>query len=582
ANQVAHYLRAEHGVGPGDLVGLCLTRSVEMVVGMLAILKAGGAYVPIDPAYPEGRISYILNDTNLSLVLSETEVIDNISCAQKAIWVCIKETNFSFYDKSNVDVEHSGVGASDTAYVIYTSGSTGKPKGVVVEHKCLSNYTASIHENYKLSVDDVVLQYSTMSFDIFIEEWLCAFANGATLAIAGDAEVQDSKTFVSFCQSNNVTVASLPTAFWHQLDSSYLKSLETYLRLVIVGGEAIQQSNVKSWLADVPLIKLCNTYGPTETTITATSFTLSCDYLSDAVVPIGTPNPNYQLLILNKDMQLTPKGAIGELYIQGDGLAKGYLNNPVLTESSFISKSIAGREETRMYKTGDLVRSLPCGNIEFIGRADKQVKVRGFRVELNEIQNILLQLEHISAAHVTTRGTQESNLQITAYIVPSSNFSRPDTHQTLLNEVKVLLTQELPMYMVPTAWMVIEALPLTINGKVNDDALPPADMINQQQEFAAPDSEISLKLTGIWADLLGIDQRHIGVKTNFFDLGGHSLLMVRLASAIRSEFEVEIPIKTLFEQPTIKEIEQQISEKSLLTVIAEREAKASIKLEGML
>jgi amino acid adenylation domain-containing protein len=506
ANQVAHHL----DVKPDTLVGLSVERSLEMIVGMLGILKAGAAYVPLDPSYPEERLNFILKDSGIEILLDK-EALEHI-------------------DEQNVENPSTDVKPNNLAYVIYTSGSTGKPKGVLIEHKSLVNHNFAIIDQYKLTPEDKLLQFASFNFDVATEEIFPTLLSGATLVL-WKAVVSD---FSNFVEQQQLTVLNLPAQYWHTWVLN--ERLPSCLRLVIAGSETVPLETVRLWHQNSD-IDLRNAYGPTECTITATTYKTKLDDSNS--VPIGKPIANTKIFILDKNHQIVPIGVAGELHISGVGLARGYLNRPELTAEKFISLF-----NQRLYKTGDLVRYLPDGNIEFLGRIDNQVKIRGFRIELGEIESVIM--KHVSEAVVIVREDQPGNKRLVAYIVGSTEGLRD------------FVKAELPHYMVPSVFVSLEKMPLTPNGKIDRRALPVPTEI-KTDSMIAPRDKLEQQLAKIWQQVLGVNS--ISVHDNFFDLGGHSLLAITLLGKIEQAFDKVISVMKLFQAPTIAEFADILRDK---------------------
>jgi amino acid adenylation domain-containing protein len=532
ANQVAHHLLSL-GVKPDNLIGLSVERSLEMIVGILGILKAGAAYVPLDPSYPEERLNFILEDSGIEILLD-------------------KERLTQEFDQQNVENPSTAVQPNNIAYVIYTSGSTGKPKGVLIEHKSLVNHTLSARDEFELNQDDRVLQFASISFDAAAEEIYPCLITGATLVLRTNEMLNSISTFLQKCKSWGLTLIDLPTAYWHEITSQLNNDTIKFpssVRLVIIGGEQALKEQLVKWQKYVnSTVKLFNTYGPTETTIVATRYLANHTSTSFS---IGKPIANTQAYILDKNQNMVPQGVAGELHIGGIGLARGYLNRPELTAEKFIPLRFMTSFHShslsqRLYKTGDLVRYLPNGNIEFLGRIDNQVKIRGFRIELGEIESLLMQHPNVSEAAVIVREDQPGNKRIVAYTVGSS--------EDLRNFVKA----ELPNYMVPSAFVSLEKMPLTPNGKIDRRALPiPTE--TKTDSIIAPRDQLEQQLAEIWQQVLGVNS--IGIHDNFFDLGGHSLLAINLLGKIEQVFDKTISVIKLFQAPTIAQFADILRDK---------------------
>lgn len=480
ANQLAHHLQVL-GIRPEVFVGLCIERSLEMVVGILAILKAGGAYVPLDPAYPLERLADMLSDSQVSVLLTQEQLLPRLP-QQQAHVVCI-DTDWEQISQESQENPLSNVLPENLAYVIYTSGSTGKPKGVMIQHQSLVSFTQTATVEYELSERDRVLQFASIGFDAAAEEIYPCLTSGGTLVLRTDEMLSNLQTFLQKCRDWKLTILDLPTAYWHQVTSELAMTdlvLPESLRLVIIGGERALPERVQTWQKVVGTHpQLVNTYGPTEATVVATMYKLPASAPEDTAlpeVPIGRTLRHVQAYVLDKYLKLTPVGVPGELHIGGVSLARGYLNRPELTGEKFIPNPFSDELGARLYKTGDLVRYLSDGNIEFLGRIDNQVKIRGFRIELGEIEAVLGQHPGVRETMVTVPEDHLGNKRLVAYVIPHSDRV-PTT-----GELRRFLKEKLPNYMVPSVFRTLDALPLTLNGKVDRCALPAPDWEQQDLE----------------------------------------------------------------------------------------------------
>ena len=458
ANQLAHHLQSL-GVEPEVLVGICIERSLKMVVGLLGILKAGGAYVPLDPNYPAERLSYMLADSGVKVLLTQGSLLESLPSNQAQL-VCL-DTDWRAIEQYSQDNLNLRVYEDNLAYVIYTSGSTGKPKGVMITHHALSRFTQTAVSEYSLVASDLVLQFASINFDAAVEEIYPCLSVGATLVLRTNEMLADLPTFFQACQDLQLTVLDLPTAYWHKLVADLANAdvfLPESLRLLIIGGERVLPQPVRYWQQYVARsrksdrLQLINTYGPTETTVTATVYRIPNSTSNDEV-PIGRPLAHQKTYILDRNLQPVPIGVTGELYIGGDGLARGYLNRPELTSEKFIPNPFSNFPSERLYKTGDLARYLPDGNIEFLGRIDHQVKIRGFRIELGEIESLLNSHPKIQQAVVIAKEDIPGNKCLVAYVV-SEDKSLTTT------QLREFLQQKLPEYMVPSAFVTLDTPPL--------------------------------------------------------------------------------------------------------------------------
>jgi amino acid adenylation domain-containing protein len=539
SNQLASYL-IEKGVKPDTLVGICIERSFEMLIGILAILKSGGAYVPIDPEYPKSRVDYILEDTNTPVLLvndatqSLIAQLENRSIVNLDQW----ESSFSGYSGENVRTKLS---PSNLAYVIYTSGSTGMPKGVMNEHLGVVNRLFWARDYYNLNEDDVLIQKTTFSFDVSVWELLLPLQVGCKLVIAKPEGHKDSDYLIKLIKEHQVSmihfVPSMLSMFLLDTESATAVALKN----VVCSGEALKTSQVIEFQKKLPKACLSNLYGPTEAAIDVTSWIAPSGFKNTANVVIGKPVANTQIVIVDEHMKLVPIGVIGELCIGGIQVSRGYLNLPELTEDKFIANPYYNGN---LYKTGDKARWLADGTVEYIGRSDAQVKIRGYRIELGEIENQLQEIEDIVKAVVLVNETEAGDKQLIAYIVSHKKEE--------LAEVKKSLLDKLPEYMVPAQLLQIEKIPITNNGKLDKKALKllNTEDIVPEEEFVAPKNETEEKVQTIWKKLLEIET--IGTHDNFFRLGGHSLHLMRLINEFNKVFSVKLGLRQLYKNPTIE------------------------------
>ena len=546
ANQLAYYLQSL-GVRADVLVGLCVERSLSMIVGILGILKAGGAYVPLDPEYPQERLSFILEDTQLSVVLTQEKLVDKLG-DRKADVICL-DSNWDIINQQTKQNPTTSIKAQDLAYVMYTSGSTGQPKGVSIVHRGVVRLVKQT--NYvSISAQDVIAQASNYAFDAATFEIWGALLHGARLVGVSKDLALSPKDFAAFIRSQGISVLFLTTALFNQI-AQEVPSAFNSLRHLLFGGEAVDPKWVKEVLKNGAPQRLLHVYGPTENT-TFSSWYLVQDVPEDATtIPIGHAIANTQVYILDKNLQPVPVGVPGELHIGGAGLAQGYLHRPKTTAEKFIEIELFDQVE-RVYKTGDLVRYLPDGNIEYIGRIDNQVKIRGFRIELGEIETVVSQYPQVQASCVIAREDIPGDKRLVAYIVPKKE-------QTLtVSELRSFLKSKLPEYMVPSAIVILEALPLTSNGKLDRRALRAPDLHSQlSDKYVAPRSPIEEILSGIWAQVLKVEK--VGIHDNFFELGGHSLLATQIISRIPEAFGTSLSLRSLFKSPTVAQLSEVIS-----------------------
>jgi amino acid adenylation domain-containing protein len=545
ANQIAWYLRTM-GVGPDVPVGIMMERSIEMVVGMLGILKAGGAYVPLDPVYPVERLSFMLQDGQARVLVTQTSLSDRLSMPDIHV-VCL-DRDHDVIATQSAERQVTGVVGDNLAYVIYTSGSTGKPKGIGLGHAALANL---IQWHYSvLSCGTKTLQFASLSFDASFHEIFSTWCSGGTLYILPESVRADVAGLVHFVSDNAIEKVILPVVLLQQMAEKYNSQpqLLAGVRELITTGEQLQITTpIIDLFEQLDDCSLHNHYGPSESHV-VTSYTLSKDPATWASHPaIGQPISNTQIYILDQFMNPVPVGAPGELYIAGVALARGYINRPDVTAEKFIPNPFSSEPGTRLYKTGDQSRYLPDGNIEYLGRIDHQVKIRGFRVELGEIEAVLGQHPGVQEVVVMAREDTPGNRRLVAYVVG-------DRQVTIsISQLRTFLREQLPEYMVPSAFVLLDKLPLTANGKVDRRALPIPDKSREAAEaFVAPRNAAEEIIAGIWSQVLDIKQ--IGVHDNFFNLGGHSLLATQVISRIRSAFQLELdqlPLRQLFETPTV-------------------------------
>ncbi|MDF5723732.1 MAG: amino acid adenylation domain-containing protein [Rhizonema sp. PD37] len=547
ANQLAHHLQSL-GVKSETLVGICVDRSLEMIVGLLGILKAGAAYVPLDPAYPQERLDYILEDTQLDILLTQ-ERFQNKLQNYNGKTICI-DTDWSVIAQHSTSNPISDLQLHNQAYIIYTSGSTGKPKGVMIEHRSLMNFVITAIDEYGINAGERILQFASICFDTSIEEIFPSLLVGATLVLRTEQMLHSVDEFWCRCKDWQLTVLNFPTAYWHQLVAELLPQdsrIPECLKTVIVGGEEVQREIVLHWHSSVThfpqLPQLFNGYGPTEATVTTTLQRLNSPAATS--VSIGRPIGNAQVYILDQYLQRVPIGVLGELHIGGASLARGYWQRPSATAEKFIPNPIADATSSRLYKTGDLARFRANGTLEYLGRVDNQVKVRGFRIELGEIETVLRQHPQVLQAVVIARVDIPGQKRLVAYIVPRQ--LQPTT-----DELRHFLTSKLPNYMVPSAFVLLEALPMTPNQKVDYRALPTPDFSrNVEDKFVAPRTSIEEKLAAIWSEILKLEK--VGIHDNFFELGGDSILSIQIISRANTA-GIQIAPKQLFKYQTVAEL----------------------------
>ncbi|GAB1541392.1 hypothetical protein NUACC21_40630 [Scytonema sp. NUACC21] len=551
ANQLAHYLRSL-GVKPEVLVGICVERSLDMVIGLLGILKAGGAYVPLDPTYPLERLAFMLENSQPSVLLTQQYLIETLP-THKAKVVCIDSNWFAIAQKSIKNPE-SNITSDNLAYVIYTSGSTGRPKGAMNTHKGICNRLVWMQDTYQLTAADKVLQKTPFSFDVSVWEFFWPVMIGAGLVIAQPEGHRDTNYLVNLITQQQIsTIHFVPSMLQVFLEAENLESCKC-LKRVMASGEALPVQLQKRFFNRLDA-ELHNLYGPTEAAVDVTywacvqqSSTQENSPIHQNTVPIGHPIANIQIYLLDRHLNPVPIGVTGEVYIGGVGVGRGYLNSPELTAEKFIPNPFSDKSASRLYKTGDLARYLPNGEIEYIGRIDYQVKIRGFRIELGEIAAIISQHPAVRETVVVVCDDLADSQRIVGYVVPQKE-------QTLvIPELRSFLESKLPKYMVPSAFVTLEALPLTPNGKIDRKALPTPDTAYPQLEtvYQAPQTEVEQTIADIWQEVLYIE--NLGIHDNFFELGGHSLLLVQVHSKLREVFKKDFSILDLFRYPTISSL----------------------------
>ncbi|MBD2607822.1 non-ribosomal peptide synthetase [Scytonema hofmannii FACHB-248] len=536
ANQLAHHLQ-NMGVGSEVLVGLCVNRSFDMIVGLLAILKAGGAYVPLDPNYPEERLAYIIEDAAVSVLLIQESLEENLPPSYAL--VVYLDRDWEEIATQSCENIISEVQSHNLAYVIYTSGSTGQPKGVLVTHQGIGNLALAQQKLFKVENNSRVLQFASFGFDASVSEIFMSLVCGARLVLAPAQKLMPGLDLQQAIAHYGITHVTLPPSALAILPPGQMPTLKQ----VIVAGEACPEPLARIWSKDRHFF---NAYGPSEATVCATVAEVDLKPETDtkSIVAIGSPIANTQIYILDNSLQPVSVGVPGEIYISGVGLARGYLNQPQLTAAKFIENPF---REGRLYKTGDLARYLPNGNIEFLGRIDRQIKIRGFRIELGEIEARLSQHPQVQEATVITREDPSGNQRLVAYLVSKNQDLTP-------SELRQFLKERLPDYMVPSIFVMLDAMPLTPNGKIDHRNLPsPEQDLTEQNNFLAPRTPTEQKIADIFAAVLKIEQ--VGIYNNFFELGGHSLLATQVISRFREAFEIELPLETLFKSPTVAELD---------------------------
>ncbi len=559
ANQLAHYLQ-QLGVQPEVLVGICVERSLSMIIGLLAILKAGGAYVPLDPVNPPERLAFILSDAAVSVLLTQQHLIENLPQHQTRV-VCL-DTNWESVAQQNSQNPISESTTDNLAYIIYTSGSTGQPKGVLVNHSNVIRLFAATQSWYNFNQQDIWTLFHSIAFDFSVWEIWGALLYGGQLVVVPYWLSRSPEDFYQLLLAQQVTVLNqTPSAFRQliQVEESLENTNNLSLRKVIFGGEALQLESLRPWFErhgdQSP--QLINMYGITETTVHVTYRPLTmADLEVTSASLIGRPIGDLQVYLLDMYGQPVPIGVPGEMHIGGAGVVRGYLNRPELTPVRFIPNRFSDKPNACLYKSGDKARYLPNGDIEYLGRIDHQVKVRGFRIELGEIEAVITQHPIIRETVVVVHEDSADSQRIVAYVVPQKE-------QTLtLSELRSFLESKLPNYMIPAAFVILEVLPLTPNGKIDRTALPAPDTARPQLEtvYQSPQTEVEQTIADIWQEILNVED--VGIHDNFFELGGHSLLLVQVHSKLQKIFQKDLLLVEMFQYPTVSHLAGYFSQES--------------------
>jgi amino acid adenylation domain-containing protein len=547
ANQLAHYLRSL-GVGPQVPVGICMLRSPLNVVAALAVLKAGGAYLPMDPSYPRERLDFILEDANIAVLLTEAQVAESLPTGK---WRSLMLDGDAKAIATCSSSPPAGTAApGDLAYLIYTSGSTGTPKGVQIEHSSLLNLTRWHQSAFAVTAEDRATQLASFGFDAAVWEIWPYLTAGAAVYITPDTVRNSPELLRDWLVTQRITISFAPTPVAERLIALDWPA-DTQLRILLTGADTLHHHPRPG----LPF-QLINNYGPTEATVVATSGLIPPTPASKGRPAIGRPIDNTQIYICDESLNLVPSGEVGEMYIGGTGVARGYVNSPELTAHKFTPDPFSKKPGARLYRTGDLARWLPDGQVAYEGRADDLIKIRGYRIEPNEIVSVLNTHPAVQASAVVARKEGTGNMRLLAYVVVNG-YPHPTS-----GALRSLLRKQLPDYMVPTTFIGLQALPLTSNGKIDRDALPDPDDTNRlpDEDYATPRTVLEEKLTGIITSLLGLER--VGVDDNFFLIGGHSLFGTQLIGRIQDSFGVDLPLRSIFDLPTpallAKEIERLI------------------------
>ncbi|PZD72648.1 Linear gramicidin synthase subunit D [Acaryochloris thomasi RCC1774] len=572
ANQLAHALQ-HCGAGPDIPVALYLERSVDAVVAILAILKSGSAYLPLDPALPTAGLAFRLEDAKVPVIITQTELLPNLPSDSPPIF-CL-EAEQERLQQYPIKPPQSQATPENLAYLIYTSGSTGQPKPVAVEHRQLMTYVYGIIERLQLPPSASYASVSTLAADLGHTMLFPSLCQGGTLHLLATERVCDSQAFADYCQQQQIACLKIVPSHLQALLKGPSPSGVLPQQRLILGGEVCRWSLIESIMALQPHCQIFNHYGPTETTVGVMTEAVTTESIAEAIsatVPLGIPLDGVQVYVLDAHQKPVPIGVPGEVYVGGRTVGRGYLNRPQLTTERFITLPVGiNSAEERLYKTGDRARLLPDGSYEFLGRIDQQVKLHGFRIELGEIEAVLTQHDAVKETVVVVREDQRDNPMLVAYVVRTKTVT--DTA-----DLRQYLQTQLPDYMIPSLLVVLKILPLTTNGKVNRQALPIPEKVRPElsQNFVAPRTETEVAIATIWCDILQLET--VGVTDNFFDLGGHSLLATQVLSRLRETFQIELPLRRLFDAHTVAEIADVIEE----VLIAEIEALSDDEAEEQL
>jgi len=555
SNQLARYLQSQITINPDTLIGLCLDRSLEMIIGILGILKAGGAYVPLDPKYPEERIKYILEDTNTSLVLTQSYLIENIRKITTIDIIDLESGCYSDKGKTNILIKN---GTSNLAYVIYTSGTTGKPKGVMVSHQAVNNYNNWIYSHNCYSKANIIDCSSSFSFDATVNVLITPLCHGQQVILCTEVVKKDINLFLDHVNRKKIELIKItPSYLSNLLSHTRAYGQIEYLKCIILGGEKANKVDIQEFIGLNPEIEILHHYGPTETTVGVTSFIdFTNNTLLDNIsrIPIGKISSNNQAYVLDKNNAPVPIGVTGELHIGGAGLARGYLNRPELTAQKFIPNPFITEEAktkgyTKLYKTGDLVRWLPDGNLDYIGRNDHQVKIRGYRIELGEIESVIKSIDEIKQVCVLVKEKNDNRYLVAYFVLEKSTELKNDL---ILRKLSI----QLPDYMLPDAFVQLEKFPLTINGKLDHRLFPNYEFTNEET-YLAPSTKLDIKLSSIWQEVLKLGK--VGMSDDFFRIGGNSILAIKLSHKISENLDIQIAIADIFKYRTIQELSNYIS-----------------------
>jgi amino acid adenylation domain-containing protein len=546
SNQLACYL-SRFGVGPDVLVGICMQRSLDLVIAILAILKAGGAYLPLDPSYPKERLAFMIEDARPPVVITQYDLKESLPDVNGQVLAL--DAEWPEIEREASDNLACTARPANLAYVIYTSGSTGRPKGCQITHANVVRLFEATQEWFRFDEHDVWTMFHSYAFDFSVWELWGALIYGGKLVVVPYLVSRSPEDFCQLLQDEGVTVLNQTPSSFRQLihaEEKVSRAGRLALRYVIFGGEALDMQSLTPWFARYGDQKpqLVNMYGITETTVHVTYRPLSLQDTAGGSV-IGRPIPDLQLYLLDRNLEPVPIGVAGEIYVGGAGVARGYLNRPELNKERFIADAFRPGENRRLYKSGDQARRLPSGDIEYLGRIDQQVKIRGFRIELGEIENVLAQHPDVREAVVQVNTAPQAERRLVAYLVPQNG------HLPAHPQLHAYLKERLPEYMIPAAFVSMDRMPLTSNGKIDRQALPKADFSRPEEtvDFTEARTALEREVAAAWKEVLALER--VGIHDNFFEIGGHSLLATRVIISLRANLGLNFSLRLLFENPTV-------------------------------
>ncbi|MHB1946958.1 MAG: amino acid adenylation domain-containing protein [Gammaproteobacteria bacterium] len=554
ANQLAHFIKSKITVKSTKVIGICLEPSFELLIGIIAILKMGLAYLPLEVSHPSARLEYILEDANINVLLTASNLLNKFPHAKSMLLALDdNESEINSAPSNNLSIH---INKNDLAYIIYTSGSTGKPKGVMITHQNVNHFFHWFQKAIEPAQKDIFDLSSSISFDFSVPMSIFPLVQGSKIAICSEQDKKDPITFIKHLIKNKVTIMKVTPSYFRQLKEFVEKNqIFPDLRLIIFGGETLLKSDINDWITRFPDQIIMTEYGPTEATVASSWLLINKKNINEFrdVIPIGKPALNTQMYILNDELKMLPVEKKGEIYIAGEGVAYGYLNREKMTLKKFINNPFSKNSNDKMYKTGDLGRYLPDGNIEFIGRIDHQIKIRGFRVELEEIKNCIMKHPSIKQAVVTVKEENKGlEKKLLAYCIKANKA-------TTQQELREFVLEHLPEYMAPTAFIFINDFPLTKNGKVDIKKLTEIEP-NENKEISEPVTEYEKEVQKIWMSVLHLDK--VGVDDNFFDLGGDSLLAARIINKIRKFSNKDVHMNDFYDTGTVAELAKILKNKS--------------------